>query len=102
LHKYALEKNLDVHEIKPMVCTLFPISWFEQTLTVADEVEENDIICLTPGPTCYRTARADLEYYFGAELVTELDAAEKRALAEAAARGGAPRGVPLPLVSCTE
>jgi len=102
LHKYALEKQFDFHELKPMVCTLFPLSWFEQTLTVADEVEENDIICLTPGPTCYRSARTDLEYYFGAELVTELDAAENRALAEAATRGGVPIGVPLPLVSRDE
>jgi len=61
LHKYALEKNLDVHEIKPMVCTLFPISWCEDTLTVADEVEDNDIVCLTPGMTCYRSARAGVE-----------------------------------------
>lgn len=98
LHQYALEKGGDVHEIKPMVCILFPVSWYGSTLAPADEIEDNDMICLTAGPTCYQSARADLAYYFGAELVQELDAVAKKVLAEsevAVAAGGSALALPM-------
>jgi Fe-S-cluster containining protein len=96
LHQYALEQAIDVHDLKPMVCTLWPVTWFDQTLALSDEVEDDDIICLTPGVTCYRSARADLAYYFGGELVAELDALEKSVLPEP--RAALARGIALPIV----
>ena len=97
LHQYALDKAIDVHEIKPMICFLFPLSWYDSTLALADEMEENELVCLTAGPTCYRSGRSDLAYYFGPEFVDELDAVERTVLAEVPTAGSR-TSVALPLV----
>ena len=83
LHRYALEKGIDYHEVKPLMSSLFPLS-FEGgeggetgcTLRAAGEVEDEELVCLDEGPTIYRGARDELLYYFGQELVAELDAME--------------------------
>ena len=48
----------------------------EATLSVADEVLDGSLVCLDTGPTIYRGLRGELEYYFGAAFVREVDAAE--------------------------
>jgi hypothetical protein len=93
LHRFALERGLDVHEIKPMVCNLFPVLPEDGLLGPPEEIRDGSLTCLGGGPTLYRSARADLEYYFGAELVAELDALE------AAVVGAPPATIPLPLVA---
>jgi Fe-S-cluster containining protein len=80
LHSYAMEKGIDVHEIKPMVCLLWPVTWWEGVLQPSNEIVDNDLICLGPGQTCYRSSRNDIAYYFGAHLVSELDGLEAAAL----------------------
>jgi Fe-S-cluster containining protein len=95
IHSFCLERGVDVHDLKPMICLLFPVSFTAGLLMPALEIRERSLACLGPGPTVYRSARADVEYYFGPELVAELDALEKVVLAGAgAARGGA-RSLPV-------
>lgn len=83
LHRYALAKGIDYHEVKPLMSSLFPLSFESSddgapgcTLRAAGEVEDEELVCLDEGPTIYRGARAELLHYFGEELVRELDALE--------------------------
>jgi Fe-S-cluster containining protein len=95
LHRFALERGLDVHDLKPMVCLLFPLSFDKRTLEPAIEFDEDDpdLVCKGPGATLYQAARADVLYYFGPEMVAELDRLERH---HARAEG---RAVPLPVNS---
>ena len=80
LHRYALSKQLDYHEIKPLVCILFPLSFGEGLLCLAPELEDDSLICAGAGSSAYRSLRNELEYYFGHECVEELDAIENNSL----------------------
>jgi len=60
-----------------MVSCLFPLTFSEGVLQLADEVEDNSLVCLGDGPTCYLGIRDELLYYFGEELVAELDKLEE-------------------------
>lgn len=73
IHRFAIERNLDVHEIKPMVCMFFPLCHSEGVLRPAIEFLENDLICQGSGSTLYEASRNEVRYYFGDELVAELD-----------------------------
>ena len=78
LHRYAIDRGIDYHEVKPLMSSLFPLS-FDGTgsLHAAGEVEDEELVCLDEGPTLYRGARDELLHYFGEALVAELDAIEK-------------------------
>jgi Fe-S-cluster containining protein len=83
LHRYALEKGIDYHEVKPLMSSLFPLSFEASddgapgcTLRAAGEVEDDELVCMDEGPTIYRGARGELLHYFGEALVAELDAIE--------------------------
>lgn len=91
IHSFALERGIVVHEIKPMACLLFPLSFDFGELKPAYEFDVDDLVCIGPGPTLYQSSRDDVLYYFGAEIVAELDA---MARFHAAAKG---RAVPLPV-----
>ncbi len=66
--------------MKPMVSTLFPVTFGEGTLLCSEELVDGSLVCAGDGPTAYEMARSELAYYFGAELVGELDAlAQSRA-----------------------
>jgi hypothetical protein len=92
LHRFALERGVDVHAIKPMMCNLFPVLPENGILGPPDEIRDGSLSCLGRGPTLYRSSRADLEHYFGPELVAELD------VLEAAVGGAPPASITLPLV----
>ncbi len=94
LHRFALERGIVVHEIKPLVCLLFPVSFAYGELKPAYEFDIEDLICEGPGQSLYRSARTDILYYFGADAVAELDALERKAAADSRAAAGT---VPLPL-----
>jgi Fe-S-cluster containining protein len=79
IHKHCLEKGVDFHELKPMVCCLFPLTFDAGLLQVSRELADESLICTGAGLTAYRSARNDALYYFGAELVAELDALEAEA-----------------------
>ena len=74
IHAYCLEKGMDFHTLKPMVSALFPATYEEGCLTVADEVLDGTLVCAPGGPSIYEGVRHDLKYYFGDALVEELDA----------------------------
>lgn len=74
LHAFALARGLDYHDVKPMVSALFPVTFSEDALFCSDELSAGSLVCAGAGPTAYEMARAELAYYFGAELVMELDA----------------------------
>lgn len=74
LHRFALEAGMDYHDLKPLVSTLFPITFEDGTLVAADEVASGTLVCAGDGPTLYQALRAELGYYFGERLVGELDA----------------------------
>ena len=96
LHRFALVQGIDVHEIKPLICMIFPVSFEDGVLEPPIEFEEpGDLVCAGGGQTAYRGARDELAYYFGPEFVAELDAMERDelGLSEPSARGV----IPLPV-----
>lgn len=80
LHEYCLDRGIEFRELKSLVDCLFPATFYDDTLSVADEVEDRSLVCLDTGPTIYRGVRDDLEYFFGSPFVAELDVVEKRVL----------------------
>jgi Fe-S-cluster containining protein len=81
LHRYAISQQMDYHEIKPLVCILFPLSFGEGILSVAPELDDDSLVCSGSGVSAYQSLRSELEYYFGREFVEELDGIEKGVLA---------------------
>jgi Fe-S-cluster containining protein len=73
LHALSLETNADYHLLKPMVSALFPVTFGDGALFCSDELTDGSLVCAGDGPTAYEMARAELAYYFGEELVLELD-----------------------------
>lgn len=78
LHAFALERGDDYHAIKPMVSTLFPVTFGDGALLCSDELADGSLVCAGDGPTAYDMARAELRHYFGDDLVSELDALASR------------------------
>ncbi len=74
IHAYCLDAGTDYHALKPMDCCLFPLTFDEGALRASEEVHDAGLICLSQGATLYEGARAELEFYFGAELIGELGA----------------------------
>jgi hypothetical protein len=74
LHAFALANGEDYHALKPMVSALFPVTFGDATLFCSEELVDGTLSCAGDGPTAYEMARAELGYYFGTELVAELDA----------------------------
>jgi Fe-S-cluster containining protein len=73
LHSFALNKGIDYHELKPFFCILFPVTYFEGVFCIPEEIEEKSLTCLGSGPSLYQGARDEIKYYFGEEIVNELD-----------------------------
>lgn len=76
LHGYALATGQDYHTLKPMISTLFPVTFETGALVISDELEDGTLVCAGDGPTVYAAVRGELEYYFGREMVAELDRLE--------------------------
>ena len=74
LHAFALSGGTDYHDLKPMVSALFPVTFGEGALFCSEELVEGSLVCAGEGPTAYEMARDELQYYFGGEMVSELDA----------------------------
>ena len=87
LHRYAISKGMDYHEIKPLVCILFPLSFEEGILLVAPELDDNSLVCAGAGASAYQSLRSEMQYYFGQELVEELDRIERKVLSEKESSG---------------
>jgi hypothetical protein len=74
IHKYALEKGIDYHLLKPLVSTLFPLTFDYGLLHPSTEIEDRSLQCIDDGPTLYEGVRDEVVWYFGQELADELDA----------------------------
>lgn len=73
IHSYALTEGHDVVALKPLMSSLFPLSFSGGVLLAADEVEEGTLFCGGAGVTIYDCSRETLKDFFGEELVSELD-----------------------------
>jgi hypothetical protein len=80
IHAYCLDRGIDYHGLKPMVSTLFPLTFDYGVLAASSEVVDGSLVCSGEGPSCYCGARGELAHYFGDALVTELDRLEARNL----------------------
>lgn len=85
IHRASIEQGWDFHGVKPAICRLFPISYEEDAIVIADEATEYSCAHVE-GPTLYRITRDALGAIFGPELVVALDAAEAQVLAAAPTR----------------
>jgi hypothetical protein len=79
LHAFALEKGIDYHDLKPIVSTLFPVTFDYGVLVASGEVHDRSLACAGDGPSVYEGARDELRYYFGEALIAELDAFSRAA-----------------------
>jgi Fe-S-cluster containining protein len=95
IHRYCIEQGMDYHDLKPIYCSLFPITVDGGYLVPSCEVDEKSLACVDHGATLYQGSRPELLYYFGEEFIAELDALEKRALAGEVSTAGPP-GAPPP------
>jgi hypothetical protein len=74
IHAWCLQNGLDYHAYKPLVSTLFPLTFEHGALVPSPEAVDGSLICGGSGPSLYDGARSELAWYFGEELVAELDA----------------------------
>jgi len=77
IHKFCMLNNINFHILKPIVSSLFPMTFDEGLLHPSNEVLDNSLLCLHKGPTLYQGIRDELIYYFGIEMANELDLFEK-------------------------
>lgn len=80
IHRASIERGWNFHGIKPAICRLFPLSYEQDLLMIAEEYPEYSCAHVD-GPTLYRITRDAFAELFGEELVIALDAVEQRVLA---------------------
>src|SRR5512139_4234305 len=71
IHRASLEQGWDFHGVKPAICRLFPMSYEEDTIVIADEFPEYSCAHVE-GPSLYRISRDTLADVFGRELVAAM------------------------------
>jgi hypothetical protein len=79
LHALSLATSDDYPLLKPIVSTLFPVTFGGGALLCSEELTDDTLVCRGDGPTAYEMARFELGYYFGGALVAELDELAARA-----------------------
>lgn len=80
LHAFCLETGRDYHELKPMVSALFPLTFADGVLCLADDMDDpaRPLVCAGAGTTVYEAQRAEVVWYFGEAMARELDAIAAR------------------------
>jgi hypothetical protein len=73
IHAFCLEHGLDYHLYKPLVSSLFPLTFHHGVLLPSDEALDGSLICGGDGPSLYQGVRGEVGYFFGEELVAALD-----------------------------
>ena len=76
LHAFCVEQGIEHRELKSIVDVLFPLTFEDGVLCPAHEAADGTLVCLDSGPTLYRGVRSEIAYYFGHELIAELDRLE--------------------------
>jgi Fe-S-cluster containining protein len=87
IHRASIEQGWDMRGVKPAICRLFPLSYEDDAIVIADEYPEYSCAHVE-GPSLYRITRSALADVFGDALVAAMDAAEAQVL-------GAQRHLPL-------
>ena len=85
IHRASIEGGWDLRGVKPAICRLFPLSYEDDAIVIADEYPEYSCAHVD-GPSLYRITRSALGDIFGEALVVALDDAEARVLAAAPRR----------------
>jgi Fe-S-cluster containining protein len=80
IHRAAIEHAFPPESIKPAVCRLYPISYGEGELGLADDFNWYNCAHHEGGPSVYRVMRDEIGLQYGPELVAELDALEQKVL----------------------
>jgi Fe-S-cluster containining protein len=88
IHRASVEGGWDLSGVKPAICRLFPLSYEDDAIVIADEYPEYSCAHVE-GPSLYRITRSALADIFGEALVAAMDDAEARVL------GSAPRLLPV-------
>jgi len=73
IHSWCLAHGLDYHLYKPLVSILFPLSFERGALVPSDEAADGTLVCGDGAVSLYHGVRDELDYYFGAAFVGELD-----------------------------
>ena len=76
IHRAALEGGWDLHQVKPHICRLFPMSYEGDAIVISDDYEDYDCADAAGAPSLYRVARDTLAAVFGPALVDALDRVE--------------------------
>jgi Fe-S-cluster containining protein len=79
LHRAALEHDFQPEEIKPAVCRLYPLSYGEGYLGLADDFEWYSC-AHHEGPSVYRVLRETLRDLYGEDAIAALDDVERKVL----------------------
>jgi hypothetical protein len=79
IHAWCLDRDLDYRVLKPMVSTLFPVTFEHSVLVPSTEMLDGTLVCGGAGDTLFEGARDELAYFFGDGLIGELDALAKAA-----------------------
>ena len=79
LHRAALESDFAPEEIKPAVCRLYPLSYGDGYLGLADDFDWYSC-AHHDGPSVYRVLRDTLRDLYGDDAIAALDAVERKTL----------------------
>jgi Fe-S-cluster containining protein len=71
LHRLALEKGIDPHSIKPMVCFLFPLTWDGSFLYVSEFLDE--LPCKNTGARIMESQINEIRRYIGDDFIKEIE-----------------------------
>jgi hypothetical protein len=74
IHAWCLQQGLDYHRFKPLVSTLFPVTFDYGALVPSGEAVDGTLVCSGDGPTLYQGARDELRFYFEDAFIAALDA----------------------------
>jgi Fe-S-cluster containining protein len=78
LHRLALDKGLDPHLLKPMVCFLFPLTWDSSYLHVSEFLDE--LPCKGSGMPIFEAQSSELLTYMGNDFYKEMEIIKEQVL----------------------
>jgi Fe-S-cluster containining protein len=81
IHRASLEQGWDFRGVKPTICRLFPLTYGDGAIMIAEDYVDYTCAFEPDAPTLYQAGRDALGDIFGPELVRAMDAAEARVLA---------------------
>jgi Fe-S-cluster containining protein len=81
IHRASIENKWDFHGTKPHICRLFPLTYDEDSILIADDYIDYSCAFDDSAPSLYRVQRSTLAGVFGDDLVALLDGIESTVLA---------------------